>query len=98
MNYLQTAIHLKKVVEIALGELLGSYSLPSGQKIEAIAINPSMANLVFPPSNTLIEELECHIYYPEITGKSIVGGAFWNLSWLIYFKQWDIKKNDYFRC
>ncbi|NEP46510.1 MAG: hypothetical protein F6K35_47875, partial [Okeania sp. SIO2H7] len=68
------------------------YSLPSGQKIEAIAINPSMANLVFPPSNTLIEELECHIYYPEIAGKTIVGGANWKLSWLILFKQWDLKK------
>ena len=91
-HYLRTATYLKKTATESLGELLGTYTLPNGQKMKAIAINPSMANLVFPLPGTLIEGLECHVYYPEINGRSLIAGASWNLSWLIYLKQWNLQQ------
>lgn len=96
MDYLKTARHLKNIAEVCLANLIGTYTLPNGQILKAIAINPSMTNLVFPPPGTSIEGLECHIYYPEIKARSIISGSRWDLSWSVYLKQWDVKKTTIF--
>lgn len=91
MLYLKTGNHLKQIALAALKDVLGQYKLPNGQTAAAIAINPSIANLVFPPPGTSIKGLECHIYYPEIKGRSLIDGVNWDSQWLIYLKQWDTK-------
>lgn len=91
MNRVATCI--KKHCIDKLGDLLGSYTLPSGIIEKAIAINPSIANQVYPPDGTTVTGLECQIYLPNNEIKSIINGVAVQDVWSIYLKQWDIDKS-----
>lgn len=75
-----------------LGNLLGSYTLPSGVVEKAIAVNPSIANQVYPPDGTNVSGLECQIYLPFTEANSLIDSVAVKDTWSIYLKQWDLDK------
>ena len=92
--FADTAIAIKSSCISSLDRLLTTYTLPTGQIIDAVAINPILGSDVFPPEGTKTGEgIEVVIYYPDGNFKAMLSGYSRSYLWQIYLKQWDLKDN-----
>lgn len=88
-----TKYELRQAIETALGDLLGTYTLPDGAtEIDAVSILPdSVLGYDYPPPGTVISGLEVAVLWDsELTTQPLTGQGNYTTSVVrIELKQWD---------
>lgn len=88
-------LNLRNDVFAVVKDLLGTYILPDGSKIEAIACLPDPdRGWNYPENGTKVSGLEVVIKqpYPDVEG-NIGGDRTFTNNWEIHLKQWDTNKS-----
>ncbi|MEW5857378.1 MAG: hypothetical protein AB1861_08355 [Cyanobacteriota bacterium] len=85
------ARELRSLVEEGLGKLIGTYILPNGRKVKAIAVLKAFET--YPPQGTEIQGLEAVITYPRPITQPLLDSYRVELEWTIHLKQWDKTKS-----
>lgn len=92
----RSAIEIRQIIEQALGNLLGTYTLPNGVPVPAIAVLPDpRLGYHYPPTNTQVTGLEVVILLDSgLESRPLTGGHNLTTSVVkIQLKQWDQSSN-----
>lgn len=88
-------LQIRNIIEIGLGDYLGFYKFPSGQKVPAFAVLENY-DQPYPPPGTEISGLEAVLMFPQVKPMWALGGHNIKFIWYLFLKQWDFDQSTVF--